>query len=337
MMTDDPFTGGVSRRKFLSASGAAGVLALAGCTENPDGGNGNGSDGEDGELSGTIDIAGSSTVFPLAEAVAAKFKKQHPEVEINISSTGSGGGFSNHFCKGKTDFNNASRPIQPEEKELCEQNGVEWHEIKVATDAVTVVVNNEADWVDCVTVDELKQIWKPDGAQKWSDVRSEWPDEKFDLYGAASTSGTFDYFTEVVVGEEGSHRQDYSATEEDSQIVAGVQGSKYTMGYFGFAYYFQNPDQVKALAVDNGDGECVKPSLETAKNGSYKPLSRPLFTYPAKSALEQRQVAEFARFFVEQSGNEELVANQVGYVPNTQETVNAELEELNGVIESVQG
>jgi phosphate transport system substrate-binding protein len=335
---------GVSRRKFLISSGAVGALALAGCTENTgnSGGGDGGSDGGDGgdggseELSGTINIAGSSTVFPLSEAVAAKFRKDHPNVEFNISSTGSGGGFSNHFCKGKTDFNNASRPIKDDEKQLCSDNGVEWHEVNVATDALTVVVNNEADWVDCITIDELKQIWEPNGATKWSDVNPDWPDEEFDLYGAASTSGTFDYFTEAIVGEDGAHRKDYSPTEEDAHIVQGVSGSKYGMGYFGFSYYYNNPDSVKALKIDNGDG-CVEPSLETAKSGEYTPLARPLFTYPSKESLERPEVAAFAQFFVEQSANAELVADQVGYVPNTEEDMQTQLDELNKVIDEVQG
>jgi phosphate transport system substrate-binding protein len=334
-----------TRRKFLLTSGALGVAGLAGCTTSESGGDGGGNgdgnggettaDGGDQQLSGDIAIAGSSTVFPIASAVAEEFQKEHSEVNISVQSTGSGGGFQNFFCKGETDFNNASRPIKKEEESLCEEGGVEWVELNVATDAVTVVVNNENDFVDCMTPDQLAQIWGPDAAENWSDVNSEWPDEKIERYGAAETSGTFDYFTEAIVGEEGAHTKDYQATEDDNTIVQGVSGSKYAIGYFGFSFFVNNKDKVKALGIDNGDG-CVKPSLETAKSGEYKPLARPLFTYPAKASLEETHVAEFARFFVEQSANQELIADQIGYVPNSEEDMNAELEKLNAAIDEAQ-
>ncbi|WP_332899726.1 PstS family phosphate ABC transporter substrate-binding protein [Haladaptatus sp. CMSO5] len=340
-MTDKPDF--VSRRKFITAAAGASALGIAGCVsesgsggEGGDGTNTDGGNGGSGELSGTVEIAGSSTVFPLAEAVSVEFRKEHPNVEFNIRSTGSGGGFSDFFCQDKTHFNNASRPMKESEKQLCEDAGVEWLELNVATDALTVVVNNEADWVDCVTIDELKQIWEPNGATKWSDVRDDWPDEEFELYGAASTSGTFDYFTEAVIGEAGSHRQDYTATEKDRSIVQGVTGSKNAMGYFGFSYYYNNPEAVKAVKIDNGDG-CIEPSLETAKSGKYTPLARPLFTYPKKSALKEPHVAEFAKFFVEKSADQEIVANQVGYVPNTEEDMQEQLDQLTAAIEEVQG
>lgn len=343
-MAEDSTTFGRTRRNFLMGAGAAGATLLAGCSQSQDGGDGGG-DGGGGTttsqgLSGEINIAGSSTVFPLASAVAEMFMSEHPDVNVTVQSTGSGAGFSNFFCPGKTDFNNASRPIAEEEKAICEENGVGWVELNIATDALTVVVNNEADFIDCLTVEELRQIWKPDPVQKWSDLRDSFPDEQISRYGAAETSGTFDYFTEAVMGEEGSHTQNYQATENDNQIVTGVAGDKYAIGYFGFAYYQGNKNRVKALGIDNGnadDGEgCIKPSLETAKSGTYKPLSRPLYTYPAKESLAEEHVAEFARFFVKQSANTELVANQIGYVPNTQEDMQAELDQLNEVIESVQ-
>ncbi len=208
--------------------------------------------GEAGDLSGEVAIAGSSTVFPVAEAVAEEFQKDHPDVEVSVQSTGSGGGFQNFFCPGQTDLNNASRPMKDEEKELCEENGVEWHEINVATDALTVVVNNDNDFAECLTVGELEQIWGPDAAEQWSDVHDAWPDEEIERHGAAETSGTFDYFTETIMGEEGAHTSDYSPTEQDNLIVQGVQGSEYAIGYFGFAYYSGNPDQVTAVAIDDG-------------------------------------------------------------------------------------
>lgn len=330
----------VSRRKFLAATGAVGAISLAGCSE---GGN-TGSDGSDGpngttgtestSLSGEISITGSSTVFPLATAVAEEFQQMHSEVDISIQSTGSGGGFENFFCPGESDINNASRPMKDSEKQNCADNGIEAHEITVATDALTVVINNENDWATEMTVDELAQIWGPDAGtdQTWADVNSDWPDEGIERYGAAETSGTFDYFTEVINGEEGAHTQDYEPTENDRTIVQGVQGSQYAIGYFGFSYYYNNPDAVTAVAVDDGDGP-VKPSLETASSGEYTPLARPLFTYPAMSALAEDHIAEFCRYFVEQSANEELVAQQVGYVPRTQAQMQTALEDLNAAIE----
>ena len=310
----------------------AGTLALAGCIglgEEQD-------DGSDGALSGTINIAGSSTVFPLMSAIAEEFEADHDEVKVDISSTGSGGGFENYFCPGETDFNNASRPMKDAEKEHCQENDVEWIELVAATDALTVVVNNDADFVDCLTVDELASIWQPDAAGTWDEVRDDFPSEPIERYGAAETSGTFDYFTENVVGEAGAHTDDYQATEQDNTIVQGVQGSEYAIGYFGFSYYYNNPDTVKALSIDDGDG-CVPPELETAANGEYSPLSRPLFTYPSKSSLAEEHVAEFARFFVEQTTNEELVAGDVGYVPLTDDQQSEMESRLEDAIEEAQG
>ncbi|WP_275883186.1 PstS family phosphate ABC transporter substrate-binding protein [Halorhabdus sp. BNX81] len=322
----------VSRRQFLIGAGtaSAGSIALAGCTEQ----GGTTTDGED-SLSGEFRMTGSSTVYPLAVEVVNQFENDHPEVSVPLNRTGSGGGFSNHFCVGNSVINNASRPITNGESEQCSQNDVTPHEIKVASDAVTVIVNSDNDWVECLTVDQLAQIWREDGAQTWRDVDSSWPNEPINRFGAARTSGTFDYFKEVIVGEDTNHTSDYSATERDNEILAGVQRDQYAIGYFGFAYYADNQDVVKAVSIDNGDG-CIEPSLENARTGEYQPLSRPLFTYVAESALEREEVAEFCRFFVEESTNQELVADTVGYVPNTEEERETQLDELNAAIESVQ-
>jgi phosphate transport system substrate-binding protein len=292
------------------------VGLIAGC-----GGSGNNPDGE--QLSGPVNVAGSSTVYPVATAVAEEFQQDHPQVSVSVSSTGSGGGFSNFFCPGKTDLNNASRPISKEEIQQCQSNGVDPIELQVAIDAMTVVTNDENP-VDCMTLAELKQIWKPNGADRWSDVNSDWPDAGFELYGAASTSGTFDYFTEVVMGEEGVHRSDYSATEHDNTIVQGVAGSKNALGYFGYAYYKENKDKVKALEIDAGNG-CVAPNMKTAKSGDY-PLARPLFTYVATSSLEKDQVRSFTEFFIEKSGSD--LVSQIGYVPVTDKIVRQNLEKI---------
>ena len=323
---------GVSRREFIAASGAVGAAGLAGCTQSGSGGGGSG-DGGDG-LSGTVDIAGSSTVFPLATAVSEVFREDHPEVEINLQSTGSGGGFQNFFCVGETDFNNASRPIAEDEQQLCSENGVTPVELQVATDALTVIVNNDADFVDCMTVEDLRTIWSAETQPTtWSDVDSDWPDEEIELFGPSDASGTYDYFIEAIIGEEGpGHRQDYSATEQDRTIIQGVEGSEYAIGYMGFAYYSTNTDRVKALSIDDGDG-CVEPSLETAKSGEYTPLSRPLFTYPAQSSLAEEHVAEFARFFVERTTDQQLVAEDVGYVPLDDQQQQEQMDALEAAIE----
>jgi len=318
---------GLTRRDALEAIGGAGAVALAGCTT--EGGNGGG-------LQGEITVTGSSTVFPLMSAIAKDFDQAHDGVSIDVSPTGSGGGFSNHFCPGNSDFNNASRPIKPAETDLCEENGVEWIELVVATDALTVVVNPEADFVDCLTVEELAQIWRADPAQTWDEVREEFPNEEINRFGAADTSGTYDYFIANVQGEEAGHTDDYQATERDNDIATGVAGDEYAIGYFGFSYFYNNPDQLKALEIDDGDG-CVAPSLENAAAGDYQPLSRPLYTYLATSSLADEHVAEFARTVVDETTNESLVAEDIGYVPLTDETQQEQSETLEAAIEDAQG
>jgi phosphate transport system substrate-binding protein len=335
MMAPSQFDG-LTRRNAIKALGGAGAFAVAGCTET-EGGNGNGNGGNgngSGQLSGEINIAGSSTVFPLMSAFAEEFSGDHPEVTIDISSTGSGGGFSNFFCVGETDFNNASRPIQPEEQDLCSENGVEYVELVMATDALTVVVNNNNEFATEMTVEELAQIWESDAAETWDEVRDGWPNEEIERYGAADTSGTYDYFVENVMGERG-HTDDYQATEQDNQIAQGVQGSEFAIGYFGFAYWYQNQDQITPVAIDNGDG-AVEPSLDTAASGEYQPLSRPLFTYPSIASLGDEHVAEFARYAVDQTSNEQIVAEDVGYVPATQDVKEEQMSKLEDAIEQAQ-
>jgi phosphate transport system substrate-binding protein len=312
----------LSRRTFVAGAGLVGATALAGCL---------GTDTADaGSLSGEIAIAGSSTVFPVSVAVAEEFRAEYPDVQVSVDSTGTGGGFGNFFCEGLTQINDASRPIQPEEEQQCADNGVTPIEFQVAIDALTVVVNAEADWVDCMTVDELRRVWEPNGAERWSDIRPEWPDEAFELYGAAPTSGTFDYLTEAIVGEEDSHREDYQATEQDNTIVTGVAGSQYAMGYFGYAYFSGNEDaSIKAISVDDGAG-CVAPSLETAKAGEYTPLSRPLFIYVSQESLSRPEMQEFVRFYLESSGTS--LISDVGYVPMPEEDVQASLDRFESIV-----
>lgn len=326
----------VSRRNFLLSSGAAGAVALAGCTKNVDtGGRGDGGDGGGGGgstgggdgLSGTVIIKGSSTVFPVSDTFAELFMEEHPKVNVTVDSTGSGGGFKNHFCPGEADINGASRPIKDSEVEQCQSNDVEPVEFQIAGDALTMAVNNDADWVDCVTPEELSQIWREGGAQKWSDVRSEWPDEEFALFGPAGTSGTYDWFNENIVGEEVLHTAEHNPTEEDETIVQGIQNNPHAMGYFGYAYYKSNPDLVKALDVDGGQG-CTEPNLANAKDGSY-PMARPLFIYPSKSALQREEVYEFMKFYLEKAETKRV--KEIGYVPSSTDLRDENLAKLDDV------
>ncbi len=324
---------GLTRRQFLVGTGSVGGLTLAGCIQRRENYDGGGSDSQ--RIAGEIGVAGSSTVYPLTRAMRVEFIDKYPDVDISVQSTGTGGGFGSYFCKGDKAINNASRRVTDNEREQCSNNGIEPVEIRVATDALTVVVNNDADWLDCLTTDELAQIWGADGAKQWSDVRDEFPDEDIDLYGPAETSGTFDYFNEAILGEETSHRSDYESTEDDNTIVTGVEGSEYAIGYMGFAYYQGNSDTVKAIGVDDvdTDGGCVKPSLETAANGEYTPLSRPLFIYVAKDALAQRHVAAFCRYYVHNATSESIVADSVGYVPLTEDQQVTQLGQLEVAIQ----
>jgi phosphate transport system substrate-binding protein len=339
----------VSRRKFIVATGATGTAALAGCTggsdgddsgEETSGGNDDSSDQSDdgsdqstegGEetLSGEVVITGSSTVFPVSDAMAERFMENNPEVNVTVDSTGSGGGFENHFCPGDSDVNGASRPIKDSEKQHCADNGVSPVEFHIAGDALTVAVNNNADWVDSMTFDELSQIWRKDGAETWSDVRDDWPDEPLELFGPASTSGTYDWFNENVVGEEYDHTAQHEPTEEDNLIVQGIQDSEYAMGYFGYAYYNENSDSVKAvkIAAEEGD-EPTEPSLANAKDGSY-PMARPLFIYPSEEAIQRKPVYEFLSFYLEKAETD--LVQEIGYVPSSVEMRDENLSKLDEI------
>jgi phosphate transport system substrate-binding protein len=293
----------LSKKHFALASALAAValaaFLLAGC-----------GDDSEGSLSGTIVGDGSSTVFPISEAVAEEFGKVAPDVRVVVGISGTGGGFEK-FCNGETDFSDASRPIKDEEKEACGAKGIEWVEFQVAFDGLSVMVNPKNDFVECLTVDELKSIWEPGSTvNSWNDVRPEWPDESIALYGPDTDSGTFDYFTGEIVGEEGASRPDYTASADDNVLVQGIAGDEDALGYFGYAYYVENTDKLKLVAVDGGEG-CVLPARESVLDGTYKPLSRPLFVYVRSDALERPEVAEFMRFYLTEG--RPLVA-EVGYV-----------------------
>ncbi|MFC4451133.1 MULTISPECIES: PstS family phosphate ABC transporter substrate-binding protein [Halorussus] len=332
------FSGNVSRRKFLLTASTVGTVGVAGCTRGSDtngtttDSNGNNGTSESEALSGDIRISGSSTVYPIAQEVSRQFQQDHSEVGFNLTRDGSSGGFKNVFIPGDSDINNSSRPIADKEVQQCRDNGFEPVEFFIAQDALTIVVNNEADFIDSISLKELQTIWSPDTAPKtWSDVNSDWPDEPLDLYGAATTSGTFDYFTEAVVGEEGKIRGDFEGTEEDDLIAQGVAGSKYAMGYLPFAYYTNNPDTVKALSVSEGGSEPVEPSLKAAQSGNY-PLARPLFFYANMNKLQQKNhLQEFIRFYINEA-DEDYIANEIGYVPSSKQMVEDNLNNLEAAI-----
>jgi phosphate transport system substrate-binding protein len=268
-----------------------------------------------GELSGRIEADGSSTVGPYTTAAAEKFQGEQPNVQITVGVSGTGGGFE-RFCRGETDLSNASRPIKGEEAKLCEDAGIDFVEFQVANDALTVVTNKDNDWATCLTTAQLKQIWGPGSkVDSWQDVDPSFPDEKLSLFGPGTDSGTFDYFTGEINGEEGASRSDYAASEDDNTIVTGVSGEKGGLGYFGFSYFEENQDSLTALEIDGGDG-CVAPSVETAQNGTYKPLSRPLFIYVKQDALSRPEVEAFLRYILD---NEQAIAEASQFVPLTDE------------------
>ena len=262
------------------------------------------------ELSGTFEIDGSSTVFPVTEAVAEEFNKVQPKVRVNVGVSGTGGGFK-RFTVGDTVISNASRPIKDSEAQAAADNGIEYLELRVAVDGLSVMVNPNNDFVDCLTVAALGNIWKPDSTVKtWKDINPAWPDDEIRLYGPGTDSGTFDYFTEEIVGEARASRSDYLASEDDNFLVQGIYGDRNSLGYFGYAYYSENPDKLKLVAIDNGSG-CIAPTPETIEDGTYTPLSRPLFIYVNKAALDRPEVKAFVEFYMENAAE---LATEVGYV-----------------------
>ena len=250
--------------------------------------------------SGSVSVDGSSTVFPLSDAAAELLAEENPNIDVAVGSSGTGGGFEK-FCAGKTDISDASRPIKDDEEvPMCEEAAVKYTELHVATDALTVVVNKDLA-VDCLTTEQLKTIWSPESQGKvtnWNQVDPSFPDQEMTLFGPGTDSGTFDYFTDEINGEEGASRSDYEASEEDNVIVEGVANTEGATGYFGFTYFEENADKLKAVEVDSGEG-CVAPSVETAQSGEYTPLARPLFIYVAdKSYADKPQVAEYVDFYI---------------------------------------
>ncbi len=266
----------------------------------------------------TVRIDGSSTVYPISEAMAEEFQKDmRGKYRVTVGVSGSGGGFKK-FCRGDTHLSNASRPIKPSERELCRENGIEYIELPVAMDALTVVVNPQNDWARCMTVDQLKTAWEPDAQgtiHNWSQINSGYPEKPLKLFGPGTDSGTYDYFTEAVVGEGGSSRGDFQASEDDNILVQGVANNTNALGFFGLAYYEENRDKLKAVKIKNPKtGECIEPSVANAKNGDYVPLARPLFVYVSKQAAEKEHVQKFVEYHMAVPRAPELV-KEVGYVP----------------------
>ena len=267
--------------------------------------------------SSAISIDGSSTVYPITEAVAEDFRAEDPDVNVTIGVSGTGGGFKK-FGRGEVDIANASRHIKDEEKAIAEENNITYVGLEVAYDGLAVVVHPENDWVTCFTVEELKKIWEPAAQgtiKRWNQINPAWPDEEMLLFGPGVASGTFDYFTEAIVGKSGSSRGDFTASEDDNVLVQGISGSKYGLAFFGLAYFHENEDKLKLVGVDGGQG-CVMPSLETVKNSTYTPLSRPLLIYINSSSLKNPKVIDFVHFYLDQAPT---LLEDVGYFPLTAE------------------
>jgi phosphate transport system substrate-binding protein len=282
---------------------------------------------ENKELSGTIQIDGSSTVYPVTEAVAEEFRTVQPNVKITIGSSGSGAGFKK-FARGETDISDASRAIKEKEIKASEKNNINYLEVRVALDGIAIVVNKENTWLESITTEELKQLWKPNSdINYWSDIRPEWPDEGIQLFGPSTAHGTYDFFTEKIVGESGASRSDYNAVSDYNVAVQGISANKYSMGYFGLAYYTENKDKLKLISVDNGNG-AVFPSVKTVGDGTYSPLARPLYIYVNIKSAHRKEVLEFVRFYI---NNAPKLSKDVGYIPLPTAEYNDALTQLNAL------
>ncbi len=274
-------------------------LLAAGCT-----GGGKGS-------TASINIDGSSTVFPITSAIAEEYNEIDKNTQINVAFSGTGGGFAK-FCIGEIDISDASRPIKEKEEKVAVENNIGFIEIPVAFDGISVVVNKKNSFVDFLTVQELKQIWSADGTMRsWSDVRPSWPNQTIELYGPGTASGTFDYFVEAIIGKGGSMRSDFSANEDDNVLVTGVAGDEFSLGFFGFAYYAENKDKLTIVPVKDGNRDPVAPSMSTINNGTYAPLSRPIFIYVSTESAKRPEVINFVEFYLD---NAAKISEAVGYV-----------------------
>ncbi|MCZ7459055.1 PstS family phosphate ABC transporter substrate-binding protein [Streptomyces sp. WMMC940] len=312
------------RRATARLALAAAVVVAAGACGGADAGSGDG--GGDG-LSGTIRVDGSSTVAPLSTAAAQLFQQRNPGVRITVGTSGTGGGFEK-FCNGETDIADASRRITAEERARCAEKGVEYEELRIANDGMSVVVDKDNDFADCLTVEQLRRIWEPGSRiDNWNQVDPDFPDVELELFGPGTDSGTFDYFTQAVNGEEGRSRTDYSPSEDDNVTVQGVSGSRGGLGYFGLSYYEENKDKLKVLEIDGGNG-CVAPTQTTVQNGTYQPLSRPLLIYPSAAALDRKEVEAFVEYYVENSADIARAAQFVPLSPSQEDELRQDLTRL---------
>lgn len=323
----------LNQRVLHGLAAACMLLGLLGCGKSSSTGDpaGAGTDAESKEISGPIRIDGSSTVFPISSVAAEIFGDEHPGMSISVGLSGTSAGMGK-FLLEEIDICNASRPIKDQEKSLAKENGIEYVEFIVGQDGLVVVANPENDWCDVLTVEQLKAIWRPEATEtvtKWSDVNPDWPDQEFKLYGPGTASGTFEYFTEAIVGKKNSSRSDYEKNEDDNILVRGVAGDKGGLGYFGYAYYAANQGKLKLLAVDDGEGP-VLPSETTIVDGSYKPLSRPLFIYVNKESLKRPEVAAFVKYYIENAAE---LAEEAQYVAPSPETQANNLELLKTALE----
>jgi phosphate transport system substrate-binding protein len=312
-------------RSALVAAAAGLVLAVGACGgDDESSGSASGSGGGDAKLSGKIAIDGSSTVAPFAQAAAELFNEENPDVQVTVGTSGTGGGFEK-FCAGETDISDASRPIKPdEEAPVCKKNSVTYGEVQIANDGIAVVTNKSMS-VDCLTTDQLKKLWnKGSKVASLKELDSSLPGTKLSLYGPGTDSGTFDFFTGEINGEEGVTREDYEPSEDDNQLVTGVEGDDGGLGYFGFSYYEGAKDQLNLVGVDGGGG-CVKPSTETIQDGTYKPLARPLFMYPSEKAMSRPEVKAFMEFVI---ANQAQIAEASKIVPLTDEQATKAKDEL---------
>ncbi|MFJ4012828.1 PstS family phosphate ABC transporter substrate-binding protein [Streptomyces sp. NPDC090026] len=300
------------RAKAPLALTAAVMLAASACGGGDAGSKGDGGEGGNGkELSGKVLIDGSSTVAPLSSAASELYAEKQSKVQVTVATSGTGGGFKK-FCVGETDISDASRPIKDEEIKTCEQNGIKYEQFAVANDALSVVVSKDNTWATCLTTEQLKKVWEPGSkVSNWNQIDPKFPNEPLKLFGPGTDSGTFDYFTDEINGEEGASRTDYSGSEDDNVIVTGVSGTKGGLGYFGFSYFEENKDKLKVVAVDGGKG-CVEPSAQATQDGTYAPLGRQLFIYPSDAGLKKPQVLDFVEFYV---SNHKKIAEDAQFIP----------------------
>ncbi|WP_335869362.1 PstS family phosphate ABC transporter substrate-binding protein [Bacillus sp. 2205SS5-2] len=299
-----------SFKHFLATAAVGSALILGACGSDETENSNNGSDEKAAELQGEVNIDGSSTVYPIMEAIAEEYMVNQPKVNVTVGFSGTGGGFEK-FIAGDTVISDASRPIKDKEKEALAEAGIDFTEIKIANDGLSVVINPKNDFVDYLTVDELKMIWVQDGTTKtWADIREEWPKEEIKFYSPGTDSGTFDYFNEVILEDEPMN-ESATLSEDDNVLVQGVTGDENAIGYFGYAYYLENKDKLKVVPIDNGEG-AVEPTNGTVESGEYAPLSRPLFIYVKNSAVEEDEaVYDYVKFALD---NAATLAEEVGYV-----------------------